>query len=196
MGLRRIAALSLTLLFVFLATPSSGRLARQPHIDGVNLRRGPHADLIVDFRVEGLRNRKILETLDSGLPVRFTYWVRVVRPRELRRDQIVAEVQIERVLEKDNLKNRFQVTLSEGADAEEVATLDAALQAMSQVEGVSVLPLDALGGRRPMVLMLKAQLQKFQLPFHLHYLFAFVSFWDVETEWHSLPLPDSPNALP
>jgi hypothetical protein len=195
MGFRRTAALTLSLLVVFFAAPSQGR-SRQASIEGVNLRQGPQSDLLVDFRVEGVRTRRVLDTLDSGLPVRFTYWVRVVRPRELRRDQVVAEVKVVRVLEKDNLRNRFHVTLAEGGDSEEVNTLDAALQAMTQVEGVSVMPLDALGGRRPMVLLLKAQLQKFQLPFHLHYLFAFVAYWDVETEWFSMPLPDSPNALP
>lgn len=195
MGFRRTAALTLLFLLWVLAAPSQGS-TRRGYIDGVNLRRGPQSDLLVDFRVEGIRSRRVLETLDSGLPVRFTYWVRVVRPRELRRDQVVAEVTLVRVLEKDNLRNRFLVTLTEDGPVEEVGTLEAALQAMSQVEAVSVMPLDALGSRRALFLNIKAQLQKFQLPFHLHYLFAFVAYWDVETDWFSLLLPDTPNALP
>jgi len=196
MGLRRTAALALFLvLLVLSAAPSHGR-PRQALIDGVKLRRGPNADLLVDFRVEGIRNDRVIDMLDSGLPVRFTYWVRVTHPREVLRDEIVADVKLVRVLEKDNLKDRFRVVFEEGGEATDVPTLDAALEAMSRVEGVSVLPLDALDGRRPLVLKLKAQLQKFQLPFHLPYLFAFVSYWDVETEWASVALPETANALP
>ncbi len=195
MGLRHTSALALTAVLLLSAAPSQGR-PRQAYIDGVQLRRGLHADLVVDFRVEGIRNERVIDTLDSGLPVRFTYWMQVTHPRELLRDEVVADVKLVRVLEKDNLKDRFRVTHEGSGEVRDVPSLDEALQAMARVDGVSVLPLDALAGRRPLVLRLKAQLQKFQLPFHLHYLFAFVAYWDVETEWTSVALPDTPNALP
>lgn len=195
MGLRSTAALSLALLLLLPAASSQGR-PPQAHIDGVKLRRGARADLLVDFRVEGILNERILDTLDSGLPVRFTYWVQVTRPREFLRDQVLADRKLIRVLEKDNLKDRFRVTFEEDEESRDVSTLDAAIQTMARVEGVSVLPLAALAAPRPLTLRLKAQLQKFQLPFRLHYLFAFVSYWDVETDWYSLVLPASPNELP
>lgn len=195
MGLRRTLALAFAFFLLLPAAPGEGR-SRQASIEGVTLRRGHQSDLLVDFRVEGIRTRRVLETLDSGLPVRFTYWVRVVRPRDVLRDEIVAEVQLVRILEKDNLKNRFRVVAEEGGEGEDVGTLDAALQAMARVEGVSVLPLEVLSSRGPLVLRIKAQLQKFRLPFHLHYLFAFVAYWDVETPWTAVSLPASPDLLP
>ncbi|MBE0617189.1 MAG: DUF4390 domain-containing protein [Proteobacteria bacterium] len=195
MGLRSTSALALALLLLLPVAPSQGR-PPQAYIDGVKLRRGAHADLLVDFRVEGILNERILDTLDSGLPVRFTYWVQVTRPREFLRDQVVADRKLVRILEKDNLKDRFRVTFEDGEEPRDVATLDAAIRTMARVEGVSVLPLAALDASRPLVLRLKAQLQKFQLPFRLHYLFAFVSYWDVETDWYSVVLPATPDDLP
>lgn len=196
MGIRRSAALLLlTVALLLVAAPGA---ARQPEarIVDVQLHRGAQGDLAVDFRVEGVLNERVLDTLDSGIPVRFTYWVRVVHPRELLRDETLADLRLVRVLEKDNLKDRFRVSLEGRGDGRDVADLQQAIDVMARVENLSVLPLDALGSQTPLLLRIKAQLQKFQLPFRLHYLFAFVAYWDVETEWHTVPLPATVNALP
>lgn len=31
-----------------------------------------------------------------------------------------------------------------------------------------------------------AELNKIRLPFHLHYVFFFLSLWDFETDWHTI----------
>jgi len=196
MGIRRTAALLfVTVLLHFFAASA---LARQTEarIAQVKLHRGSQGDLAVDFRVEGILSERVLDTLDSGIPVQFTYWVRVVHPRKFLRDETIADLQFVRGLEKDNLKDRFRVTL-EGRDGErDVPDLQQAVDLLARVGDVSVLPLDVLGSRTPLLLRIKAQLQKFQLPFRLHYLFAFVAFWDVETEWYTETLPTTADALP
>jgi len=196
MGIRRSAAL-LLITISFLLVPASG-LARQPEarIVDVELHRGAQGDLAVAFRVEGVLTQRVLDTLDSGIPVRFTYWVRVVHPHELLRDETLTELRLVRALEKDNLKDRFHVSLEGPGDGRDVADLQQAIDLMARVENLSVLPLDVLGSQTPLLLRIKAQLQKFQLPFRLHYLFAFVAYWDVETEWYTVTLPATADALP
>jgi len=189
MGIRRSAVLPLvTVSLLLLAAPGLGR-ETEARIAEVNLHRGTQGDLAVDFRVEGILNDRVLDTLDSGIPVRFTYWVRVVRPREFLRDEALADLQLVRVLEKDNLKDRFRVTWEGEGETEDVPDLQQAIDLMARVENLSVLPLDVLGSQSPLLLRIKAQLKKFQLPFRLHYLFAFVAFWDVETKWYTVTLP-------
>jgi hypothetical protein len=183
-----------SLLALAWASPAVLGATSGVRIEDVTVRRGGRDDLVVGFRVHGALDDRVAETLDSGLPVRFTYWVRIVRPRDFLRDVVVAEHKLVRVLEKDNLKDRFRLVY-EGEDrAEDLDRLSSAVEAMARVEAVSVLPLDALGAEEKLQLRIKAQLQEFLLPFRLHYLLPFVAYWDVETEWYSAPLPDSLGA--
>ena len=69
------------------------------------------------------------------------------------------------------------------------------MEVMTRVEKVVLFPAEMLETRRPLLLKIKTQLQQFQLPFRLHYLLAFVSYWDVETDWYTLELPADKEAL-
>ena len=189
MGPWRILLLSLCFLIIVPARAPA--LDRPAYIDGVALGRGPRGDLLVSFRVQNAFVPGILDTLESGLPIRFTFWIRVDRPRKWRPDEVLADLRIERVLDKDNLKNRYRITYEDHRTVRYEADLARAVAAMARVDKVSVLPLDALGGDPPPYLRIKARLQEFRLPFRLHYLLPFVSFWDVETEWYVLEIPRS-----
>lgn len=195
MGSRRALTL---LLFVCLLLPAQSSFGRRgdAYIDGVRLSRGARDSLVLDFHVEEALDEGILDTLDSGLPVRFTYWIQVVRPRDFGRDDNLVDLKLVRVLEKDNLKDRYRVTFEGDGEERDLGGLASAVEVMSHVEGVNLLPLEALAQERPLVLRIKAQLQKFRLPFRLHHLFAFVSYLDVETDWYDLDLPTDPKAVP
>lgn len=194
MGLRR-TILVLLVAALLTAVHAWGR-AGQAYIDSVQLRRGNRGDVFLSFRVQGAFDDRVLDTLDSGLPVRFTYQIRVVRSRDVLSDVLVNEVNVDRTLVKDNLKDRYRVERDHGRQGQDLATLAEAVEAMSKVEGVRLLPLDSLTRSGPLQLKIKAKLQKFQLPFRLHYLFAFVSYWDVETDWYVVELPTNAEAIP
>jgi hypothetical protein len=194
MGLRpyRIA---LFLAFLFIpALPSHARRG-QAYIDGVQLSHGDGGDLVLAFRVKQALDDRILDTLDSGLPVRFTYWIRIENPRKFALDEVLVDLKLVRILEKDNLKDRYRVTLEGSTEARELTDLAEAVAVMSRIEGVGLVPLERLKGHSPLLLKVKAQLQKFQLPFRLHYLFAFVSYLDVETDWYTVELPENVEAI-
>ncbi len=194
MGFWRFPA-ALALVFLLLpAEPSQGRRG-DAYIDDVRLAVGPRRDVLLDFQVKGALDDRVADTLDSGLPVRFTHLIRVVHPREFARDDVLVDLKLVRVLEKDNLKDRFQVTLEDTGESRRYGDLTEAVGAMTRVERLSLLPANVLESRAPLFLKIKTQLQKFQLPFHLHYLFAFVSYWDVETDWYSLELPRDAEAI-
>lgn len=165
-------------------------------IEDVHLSRGSHEDLVVGFRVDKALDARVFDTLDSGLPVQFVYLIRVEHPRNFARDEQVADLRLVRVMEKDNLKDRYRVKLEGQKEGRDFSSLEEAIGVMTRVEGVSLMPLEVLASRKPLVLRIKAQLQKFQLPFRLHYLFAFVSYLDVETDWFSMDLPPGADDLP
>jgi hypothetical protein len=194
MGLRRI----FLLLFLVAALFPGGRVwgrSGEAYIDSVTLKRGPGGDVLLSFRIQRAFDQRILDTLDSGIPVRFTYWIQVVRPRGVLPDRVVTEVRLDRSMVKDNLKDRYRITVNTG-EPRDLPSLTEAIEAMTQVDRVSLVPLEALSRKAPLLLKIKAKLQKFKLPFHLHYLFAFVSYWDVDTDWYVLELPRNAEALP
>jgi hypothetical protein len=189
----RLPRLVLPILLLAVALPAWGRVGRA-YVDAVTLRHAGRSELQVGFRVQKAFDRRLLDTLDSGLAIRFTYSVQVVRARDVLPDQVLSERSLDRTLVKDNLKNRYVVTF--GSEAQDVATLAEAQELMSRVEGVRVILPERPGRSGPLLLKIRAKLQQFRLPFHLHYLFAFVSYWDVDTDWYVLELPRNLDSLP
>jgi hypothetical protein len=194
MGFWRFLVASVAVFFLLPTPPSQGRRG-QAYIDDVRLYLGPGGDVTLDFRVKKVLDDFIADTLDSGLPVRFTHLIRVIQPRELKRDNVLVDLKLVRVLEKDNLKDRFRVTLEDTGESRQYGDLREAVEVMTRVEKVSLFPADVLETHRPLFLKIKTQLQKFQLPFRLHYLLAFLSYWDVETDWYTQELPPDQDAL-
>jgi hypothetical protein len=54
---------------------------------------------------------------------------------------------------------------------------------MAKVNGVKLLPTYRLEKGRKYYLDVKAELDPVKLPFGLKYVFFFLSYWDVETDW-------------
>ena len=179
-----LAVLAGMLLAVPVAVADSGA-----YIADVHLSEGSAGDLILGFRVQQAMDQRVIDTLESGLAVRFTYWVRVQHPRQVVPDEKLVDLRFERVLEKDNLKDRYRLTMEEGHPPRDVANLEEAVGLMGLVEGVSLLPMEVLDSRRPLYLRIRVRLQRFEMPFRLHYVLPFVSYLDVGTDWYSLELP-------
>jgi hypothetical protein len=196
MGFRRVFLLLLAFLTALaVAPPCPWARTGQAYIDAVTLKRGPRSDLSLSFRVQKAFDARVLDTLDSGLPVRFTYWVQIMRGRDVLPDQVLSDIRVERTLVKDNLKDRYKVTLSASGEEKDFATLAEAAEVMSRVDGLHLVSLDTLAKQPQLTLKIKAQLQKFQLPFRLHFVLAFVSYWDVDTDWYVLELPRNVDTL-
>ncbi|WP_169709513.1 DUF4390 domain-containing protein [Deferrisoma camini] len=186
---RRLFPSILILLGLLLASPASAAGDKGPYIDGVLLERGPRSDLLVSFHVEGALVPQLRETLESGLPVRFTFWIRIDRPKAWARDEVLVDLRLTRTLEKNNLQNRFHVTFEDGSAGPEEPDLARAVAALGRVERMSLLPLDALRGGGPAFLRIRARLQEFRLPFRLHRILPFVALWDLETPWYVVEVP-------
>jgi hypothetical protein len=193
MALRRRILVLAACLAVWVAAPVVAA-DKGAYVADVRLTRGADQDLVLAFRVQQAMDQRVIDTLESGLAVRFTYWVQVQRRRRLLPDEKLVDLKLERVLEKDNLKDRFRLTMTEGQPPRDVADLATAVSVMSRVDGVSLLPLEVLASRRPLYLRVRARLQRFEMPFRLHYILPFVSYLDVGTDWYSVELP-APSAV-
>lgn len=187
MALRRVICLLLLLLAIApLAFTAEGKPAPS-RVAEVSYKRDGNGFLTVDFTVEGLMDGRLKSTLDSGLPVRFTYTVRLLRlDRGLWEGDSVF-LTFERVLEKDNLKNRY--IMSDGDKKINYDAVEEALGAMSKVEGLTVCEATRLDADSKYRSEIQVKFEEFRLPFFLHRFLPLVSLGDLKTPWRKDSLP-------
>ena len=176
--------IGLLLLLVFLAAaPAQARQARLSDIVVTNT--AEH--LIVYFSVEDCFTADMIRAIESGIPTTFTFYVRLYEHRDFWWDRLVTEREIRHTVRYDQLKKRYELTLSEGdPKAVNVQDFDEVRRLMSEVVALQVASLGRLqkGGRYQLQMM--AELDKIRLPLSLHYVFFFLSLWDFETDWYSV----------
>jgi hypothetical protein len=55
---------------------------------------------------------------------------------------------------------------------------------MNQIEDLKIIPLSRMDKGAQYQLRTKAEISKKTLPWNLHYVLFFLSFWDEETDWY------------
>ncbi len=131
---------------------------------------------------------KIIKAIQSGVPATFTYYIKLYHVRGgFRFDKKIAEIQPTHTLKYDNLKKEYVLTRSwEGNRPLVVRTLGEAQKLMAEVDSLEVVPLGLLEKGQQYQIQAKAELNRMILPFYLHYVLFFVSFWDIETDWYTI----------
>lgn len=176
------AILAIVIAFA-LRAHSSG----QAFVDEVAINRDRN-EITVDFTVKNIVAGQMVEALDSGLPVRIVYKVRFVRKAAALTTAVLNDIQFERVIEKDNLKNRYRI--KEKEDTKEFPDLDSAAEVLSRVKGLVVAPTEELLPEKRYQIELQVKLEEFRLPFQLHRILPFFSLWDVTTPVKTVRVPN------
>ncbi len=143
--------------------------------------------LAVSFEVTGFSDERLKKSLESGLPLRFTYTIRLLRTDKALWEGDSVFLTFERVLEKDNLKNRY--TLSDGEEKRNFEVADDALLAMGRVDKYPVCEIERLGAKNKYRSEIQVKFEEFRLPFFLHRFLPFVSLGDLKTPWKNEPVP-------
>ena len=144
-------------------------------------------DLLLYLTAKDAFSPKIIKAIQSGVPATFTYYVNLYRIRGLWFDKKIAEMQLTHTLKYDNLKKEYVLKRSwEGNRPLIVKTLDEAQKLMTEVDSLNVIPLSRLEKGQQYQIQAKAELNKMTLPFYLHYVLFFISFWDIETDWYTI----------
>jgi hypothetical protein len=143
----------------------------------------------VGFSVENCFTEKMDEAIKSGIRTVFTFYLHLYQKRKWWRDRKVASLEFHHTIQYDPIRGEYLVTLEENGSSQVTSDLEEAKRWMAKVEEVEVQPSSRLKPGTPTELRIKAELDPVKLPFHLEYLFFFVSLWDFETKWHIEPLP-------
>jgi hypothetical protein len=143
--------------------------------------------LIVFGTLENSFTPEMIELLHSGIPLRFSFYVELYKTTVNWRDELIIANNFQHIMTFDTLKENYRVTLEE--DNNKVLSfrsLVEAQQAINEINGVKVVELKQLLPDNPYNLKMKAELHRKTLPLSLHNILPFLSWWDIETDWHTL----------
>lgn len=127
------------------------------------------------------------EAIHSGVPTTFTFYINLCRVRGLWLDKEIANIKLSHTIKYDTVKKEYTVSRSwEGDRPLTTKSLEEAKAVMTEVDSLAVIPLEKLKKGQQYQIRTKAELSRKTLPFYLHYILFFVSFWDLETDWYTI----------
>ncbi len=171
---------------VLTGTGLNSAYAQEPRLDNIIVT-NTRDDLLLYLIAKDAFPKKIEKAIHSGVPATFTFYINLYRVRSLYLDEQITEIQLAHTLKYDNLKKEYIVTRSWEEDRPlTVTTFEEAQRLMTEVDSLTILPLSQLEKGLQYQIRAKAELDKMTLPFYLHYVLFFISFWDFETDWYTI----------
>lgn len=130
---------------------------------------------------------EMIEILNSGIPLHFSFFVELHKLEEDWPEEQIASLNFQHTMTFDTLKEMYRVTTEEDNNKEQsFKSLFEAQKAVNEINGAKVVELKQLLPDTRYKLKVKAELFKKTLPLSLHSIFPFLSWWDIETKWHSI----------
>ncbi len=179
----RAAAFSCAILFF---VGSGLAFAQDPRLDNIIVT-NTRDDLLLYLTAKDAFPSKIVEAIHSGVPATFSYFINLYRVRGFAWDKRITDLQLTHTMKYDSLKKEYIVTRSwEENRPLTVKSLEEAQKLMTEVDSLNIVALNRLEKGRQYQIRVKAELNRMTLPFYLHYVLFFVSFWDLETDWYTI----------
>jgi hypothetical protein len=130
---------------------------------------------------------EMIEILNSGIPLHFSFFVELHKIEKNWPEEQITSLNFQHIMTFDTLKEMYRVTTEENNNKEQsFKSLFEAQKIINEINGAKVVELKQLVPDTQYKLKVKAELFKKTLPLSLHSIFPFLSWWDVETEWHSI----------
>ena len=179
---RKFIAL-LVCILLLLDCPVLAQEARLTRITVSNTR----DDLLLYFALEGAFTEQMQEAIISGVPATFSFYIHLYRVRNLWHDKEIADIKLTHTIKFDNLKKEYTIKRSwKEEDPIVTQSFQEAQRLMTEIDSLRVYPLKGLNKGNRYQIRAMAEVSKMTLPFYLHYVLLFVSFWDFETDWYTI----------
>lgn len=144
-------------------------------------------DLLLFLKVVDAFSPEIIDGVQNGLAATFNFEITLHLVRDGWPDKEIYNGHLDHTLSYDPLKKEYRLALTENGPQEVPAiSVEKAKMMMAELNGVKLLPLSTLQPDQQYVLKVRATLAKKTLPLKAHYLVPFGSFWNVNTDWHSV----------
>ena len=169
------------ILFIAPAVAFSHDNAVISHIKLANTR----DDLLAYFKVEKAFNEKNTLAIENGISTSFTFYVTLYKTSSSLFDKTITDIKTSATIKYNSMKQEYTVVCQwKDAPALITKSFDEATAWMTEIDNLTVVPLNRLIKGDKYQIRIKAELEKITLPLSLHYVFFFVSYWDFETDWY------------
>lgn len=145
--------------------------------------------LIVFGTLENSFTSEMIEILHSGIPLRFSFFIELFKTAKNWPDEQIAAINFQHTMIFDTLKENYRVSLEE--DNNKVLTFRSLFEAqkvVNEINGAKVVELNQLIPENSYKLRIRAELYQKTLPLSLHNILPFLSWWDIETDWHTIEM--------
>lgn len=139
--------------------------------------------ILISFNVENAFRSDIVEAINSSIPTTFTFYVKLYEDKENWKDKHLKTWKIQHTVDYDSLKKQYKIYFDNNEKVLLIEDLEQMKQLMSGSESLVLNTYKSFEIDKKYKVKIKAELDKITLPFHLDYMFFFVSLWDFETEW-------------
>ncbi len=130
---------------------------------------------------------EMIEILDSGIPLHFTFYIELYKIAENVPDEQVTALILKHTMIFDTLKENYKVTLEEENNkTHSFQSLLEAQKIINEINGIEVIELSQLIPDNLYKIKIRAELYRKTLPMSLHNILPFFSWWDVKTGWHTI----------
>jgi hypothetical protein len=130
---------------------------------------------------------EMVEIVNSGIPLHFSFFVELHKIEKDWPEEQIATLNFQHIMTFDTLKETYRVTTEENNNKQlSFKSFFEAQKIINEINGTKVVKLSELVPDTQYKLKVKAELYKKTLPLSLHSIFPFLSWWDIETEWHSI----------
>ncbi len=143
--------------------------------------------LIVFATLANSFTAEMIEVLHSGLALHFSFFVELFKTTEKWPDELIATRNFQHTMTFDTLKESYKVTIEEENNkGTSFRSLSEAQKLINEINGIKVIDLQQLLPDQTYKLSIRAELYQKTLPLSLHNILPFLSWWDVETDWHTI----------
>lgn len=145
-------------------------------------------ELLLYLSVKDAFPERIRNTIESGVPATFSFFIKLYKVRNFWPDKPIADLTVTHTIKYDTLRKEYLVGRSWDGTTQPQSTpsFEEAKKLMVDIDSLAVVPLNLLDKEKRYQIRAKAKLSELTLPFYLHYVLFFVSLWDFETDWYTI----------
>lgn len=174
------------ILFLLALLFCTNTFASEPEISNLIVT-NTRDDLLIFLKVENAFNKDIVEEIKSGLPTTFTFFLNLDKVRSLWVNKALTEKELTHTIKWDGIKKEYTITRSwENNKKIKTKSFKEAAKLMTEVDSLKITALKSLEKGALYQLSAKSELRIVRLPLQMQYLLFFVSYWDRETDWHTV----------
>lgn len=193
--IKRINPFLILGFFILLSVPIPSVFAESPNIVNIGVAtKGKY--VVMNARLIDGFNDKVLEAIESGVPMGFTYEIELRKENAAWVDSLISSNTVRHKIQYDSLKKAYRFSEVGKNVRRKVITRKTSRyqKLMLTLKDIPIAPIFRLDPNEKYYVRVKADLETDRFWFPFNYIFFFVPFSDFETSWaQTSPLSIDPD---